>query len=76
MTRVVLLRPLLSEPLTYRTVEFCNRDSGLEESCCIDIGPSRIQSPDANFIYEQSTVSRMTDAYIYSLKPVLEVLIG
>jgi len=62
----------MSEQSTYRSVNFYNQDSGLEESCCIDIGPSQVQSPDANFLYEQSTLSRMTDAYIYSLNPVLE----
>ena len=58
---------------TYRTVNFCNRDSFLEESCGIDIGPRQVQSADVNFLCEQSTLSRMTDAYIYSLKPVLEL---
>ena len=69
---VFKLRRLLSEPLKYRTVNFWNRDSGLEKSCCIDIYPNQVQSPDADFLYEQATLSRMTDAYIYSLKQVLE----
>ena len=43
------------------------KDSGLEESCCIDIGPSQVQSPDANLLHELSTLSRMAVAYIYSL---------
>ena len=37
------LRLLLSKPSTYRTVSFCNQDSGLEESCFIDIGISQVQ---------------------------------
>ena len=44
----------------------------LEESWCIDIGSYQVQSPDANFLHEQSILSIMTDAYIYSLKSVLE----
>ena len=31
-----------------------------------------VHSPDANFLYDQPTLSRMTDAYIYLLKSVLE----
>ena len=52
---------------TYRAVNFCNRYN------CIDKGPSPVQSPDANFLCQQSTLSRMTDVCIYLLKPVLEL---
>ena len=61
------LRPLLSEPSTYRKVNFSNRDNGLKKSCW-----SQVQQPEANFLYEQSSSSMMTGAYIYSLKTVLE----
>ena len=37
------------------------------------MGPSWVQSPDANFLSAQTTWSRMTDAYIYLLKVVLEL---
>ena len=33
---------------------------------------STFQSPDPNIIYNQSTLSRMTNAYIYSPKAVFE----
>ena len=37
------------------------------------MGPEfQVHSPDANFLYEQPTLSRMTDAYSHSLKSVLE----
>ena len=32
----------------------------------------QVYSSDTNFLYEQSILSRMTDAFIYSLKLVLE----
>ena len=37
------LRPLLSVPSTYSTVNFCNRNIDLEESCCFNIDPSQVQ---------------------------------
>jgi len=37
------LRDLLSELLTYRTVNFYNRVSGLKESSSIEIGSSQVQ---------------------------------
>ena len=40
---------------TYKPANFCNRDSGFEESHCIDMTLHEVQSPDANFLYEQST---------------------
>ena len=77
-TEIFRLRPHLSKQSTYRTVNFCNRDIGLEELYWTDplshpnyAEPKSSSVTRSKFPYEQSTSSRVTDGYFHSLKPVL-----
>ena len=59
---------------TEQSIYVTERTARRKESLRIDLGPRvKVQLSDANFLYDQSTLSRITNAYIYLPKAILEL---